>query len=315
MTKDNPGDGLDALRPSPEREAEIRASIAAYNEGRPAQHRRHVIEAWGGTAAFCIVVLGIGLTVRQNDPQGEFWPAILGIGLGLAFVVWRWLGRPAREFQQMLRRRVLPVAFGFVEDLRYRHAEPSSTATGRLKETGLIPFTRAEIDDSLTGRVEGLPFEFVEAKLTSGSGKHKQTHFAGLIFHFERAENFRGRLFVSTRPNAVARFFRDLFGSSLTVLDRGEDSRHEYRTDNSGSARTLIGATLDKAVDWLDRTWTEGPAQLVLSGRDCFVLLPTGRNWFELPGIAEDIAYDRHIEPMVWELARLLAIAKLVRQV
>jgi hypothetical protein len=308
-------DALDALRPPPEREAEIRAAIAAYNAERPAQFRRHILLAWGGTAAFCALVLLTAWLVAQEDPRGKLWPAVLGVGAGLVFLVWRWLGGPMRAFQQDLRQRILPVAFAFVGDVRYCHGETSSRATERLKETELIGFTRAEIDNGLSGRHDDFAFEFVEAKLASGSGKHKQTHFAGLIFRFVRDRNFPGRIFASTRPNAVARFFRDMIGTRLAVLDRHDGSRHEYRTDNPAAARALIGERLDQAVDWLDRTWTEGPAQLVLAGQDGFVLLPTGRNWFELPGIGEDIVYERHVEPMIWDLVRLLAIARLVRQV
>mgnify|MGYP003493992859 FL=1 len=52
----------------------------------------------------------------------------------------------------------------------------------------------------------------------------------------------------------------------------------------------------------------------MLSKDDIFLLVPSKRNFFELPPIGTDVDYGAHVEPMVRELAMLLATGGLVRK-
>ena len=47
-------------------------------------------------------------------------------------------------------------------------------------------------------------------------------------------------------------------------------------------------------------------------GGDAFLMVPTKRNFFELPGPREDIDWERHVRPMIRDLMTLLAVAQLV---
>jgi hypothetical protein len=49
-------------------------------------------------------------------------------------------------------------------------------------------------------------------------------------------------------------------------------------------------------------------------GRQRYVLLPTRRNFFELPKISIACEYRQHIEPMVTDISQLLGIAEEVKR-
>jgi hypothetical protein len=53
---------------------------------------------------------------------------------------------------------------------------------------------------------------------------------------------------------------------------------------------------------------------VALKGSDGFLLIPQSKNFFELPGISKPLDYKGHVEPMVADMAALLATAALVRK-
>lgn len=72
---------------------------------------------------------------------------------------------------------------------------------------------------------------------------------------------------------------------------------------------------LAQALKWLLETWPENPPRVALRDRDGFLLIPLSKNFFELPGISQALDYKGHVEPMVADMAALLATAALVRKV
>ena len=72
---------------------------------------------------------------------------------------------------------------------------------------------------------------------------------------------------------------------------------------------------LAQALEWLAEEWPEEPARVALSGKDGFLLLPTAKNFFELPDVTVPLDFDAHIRPMIADLGSLLATAALVRKV
>lgn len=310
-------EGPEAAAVPPDRRAVIEAAIEEYNRERPAIHanvrRRSTLGA--GVAALFFAGLTWAVAASVRDWEMMLYPIVIGVIV--TGLVWYWLNAPARRFQQDLRDRILPVAFGLLGEARYAKGAEATTIVDNLKATDLITFSSGTVDDCVAGLDEGEPVELAEVTLTRGSGKSRSTVFRGLVFHFGRKEAFPGRLLVSPRPNAVARFFRDLFPGSLAILEtgRGEDATHDFRTDNPAAARAMAGGNLDRALEWLARAWPDGAPLMAFWRQDCFLMLPSKRDYFELPGIGEPLDYARHVEPMVWDLVRLLAIARLVRRI
>jgi hypothetical protein len=93
------------------------------------------------------------------------------------------------------------------------------------------------------------------------------------------------------------------------------DENYEFRTDNPTAAQPLVKGRLAQALQWLGETWPDEPARVALRGEDGFLLLPAKKNFFELPPISVPLDYRKHIEPMIADMATLLATAALVRKV
>ncbi len=72
---------------------------------------------------------------------------------------------------------------------------------------------------------------------------------------------------------------------------------------------------LAQALQWLGEMWPGELVRIGLRGSDGFLLIPHGKNFFELPGIGTTLDYQAHIAPMLSDLAALLATVSLVRKV
>jgi hypothetical protein len=177
---------------------------------------------------------------------------------------------------------------------------------------------RREFDDVILGRHGDAWFEVFECKLTRKEGKSTTIVFKGVVLAFKIETPFEGKLIATRRIGGFDRWMRDLFGkdSLLEVAsgDAGLDRDYEFRTDNPDGAAALFRSNLGRALSWVRETWPGEPARIALSGDDAFLLLPTARNFFELPDISVTLDYEAHIGPLAAQMASLIATAALVRQ-
>lgn len=238
-------------------------------------------------------------------------------GLAALFLVHAMATRPARRLQQALREPILPAIFGFIETVAYRHEE-TPDSFGRLPRETVGSFNRQSFDDVISGRYEGFPFELYEATLSQGAGKSASQVFKGIIVAFETVAPFPGVLVAALRANKAVGFFGGLFGDRLEEIQSGDatlDEVYEFRTDNVEAARPLVTGRLAQALKWLGETWPESPSRVALKGSDGFLLIPLSKNFFELPCSSQPLDYKGDVEPMVADMAALLATAALVRKV
>lgn len=303
--------------------AGIRQDIAAYEVERMAAHRQVMWRVPVFLAVLAVVAAILAYALNSFASPYEQWLSTPHVFLYfgtfiMVFVVYNWAMSPATKLRQSFRDRVLPIAFGFIKDLRYANgATPDSF--DRLPRRAVGSFNRQSFDDVVAGKYEGFAFELYEARLSQKSGKSESTVFRGVVTAFETITPFPGVLVAAKRAGAVSTFFRGLFGGGgLQQIESGIaalDETYEFHTDNPGAARPLITGKLAKALQWLNETWPGEPARVALEGRDGFLLLPFNKNFFELPGISTPIDYKAHIEPVVADMVSLLATAALVRQV
>lgn len=225
--------------------------------------------------------------------------------------------KPATRLQQSFRETLLPMIFGFIQDIRYQHGvHPNSF--DRLPRETVGPFNRQSFDDVFSGRYEGFAFELYEAELREGTGKGSSTAFRGVIVAFETITPFPGTLVATRRANVVVGFFRGMFASRMEELSSGVselDAAYEFRTDNVEAARPLVSGRLAQALKWLGETWPDDPARVALDGSDGFLLLPQPKNFFELPDISVPLDYQTHVAPMIADMGAMLATAALVRKI
>lgn len=268
-----------------------------------------------------VAVVGLALFFNSFADPNEKWLSALhvflyAIAAVVGLVLFIQTTKPARSFRQSSRDRILPMVFGFIKDLNYRHdVTPQSFDRMPLETVGA--FNRESFDDVISGRCEEFAFELYEATLREKSLGSDVTTFKGIVVAFETMTPFPGVLVATRKTGKPVGFLRGLFGGGLEELQSGMpalDEAYEFRTDNVDAARPLVTGRLAQALQWLGETWPEQPARVALKGSDGFLLIPIARNFFELPENSTPLDYKAHVAPMIADMASLLATASLVRK-
>jgi hypothetical protein len=303
--------------------AGIRKDIERYEAERAGAYAqvKWRVPVFLGVLLIAAAVIAYGFN-DFADPNEQWFSSphvFLYFGTAVAaFFAYGFAMRPATKLRQSFREHVLPLVLGFIRDVRYANAV-TPDSFDRLPKQATGSFNRQNFDDVVSGRYEDFAFELYEATLSQKAGKSDSTVFKGVVVAFETMTPFPGLLVAVRRAGTVSKFFRDMFGTGgLEEVQCGVaslDEAYEFRTDNAGAARPLVSGRLAKALQWLGETWPGEPARVALQGRDGFLLLPTTKNFFELPGISAPLDYKVHIEPMVADMVALLATASLVRKV
>ncbi|WP_075292646.1 hypothetical protein [Pararhizobium arenae] len=292
----------------------IHVAIDEYNGQRPAvlqEMERRRLPTMVPFGVICALVLGV-VVARFQEPR--FIGFVIGVMCLVGYFLWKEANRPMAQFRQTLRDRMLPVIFGFAGQIRYRNGtEPKFMKL--LPKPGLIRYNGAHYDDLVSGVYQGMDFTLCEVRLTTG-GKHERDVFKGVIVYFNPPHAFAGRLFAAKRLYGFKGFVDDLFGDrSLENIRSGFgelDASYDFRTDHPERATPLVVGPIAQALNYLAEAWPDDIVRLALMGGDAFLLVPTKRNFFELPGPREDIDWQRHVRPMIRDLMTLLAVAQLV---
>lgn len=303
--------------------AAIREEIERYESLRASAKRRVLWRVPVYWLAVMLVVAGLAIAFNGMASPYEQWTStphvflyVAGaVAIVLSFVSAR---APARKLHATFRQTVLPMVFGFIDDLSYQ-TEDEPRSFDRLPREALGEFDDASFDDVISGSFGGFSFELYEANLEQSSAGSTSTVYKGLIVTFQAAAPFPGVLIATVRSNRKASLLRSILGGGeLDELKSGVtelDSLYEFRTDNAEAARPLVEGRLAKALQWLGESWPSEPARIVLKGDDGFLLLPSTKNFFELPGDSVPLDFDAHIRPMIADMASILAIVSLVRKV
>lgn len=298
-------------------DAAANAALAAYNGEQAAvaaSVRTRLPIFIGGALALTAGALAFVSMVDAEADWTDGWHiAIYFFGVMGTLLAWDHAEKPAKRLQQQLRDRVLPFAFSFLEKPAYAHATtPLSAAMLPAKAIG--SFNRTTYGDVISGRHENVDLEIFEGTYKLKSGKTDALAFKGLVLAFKLDKPFPGLLIAVRRTGEVTRWFRDLFGGQLETYDFADPSvgeAFEVRSSNHEATRQLIDGPLAKALAFLRDTWPDGQPRLALNEDSGFVLLPTHKDFFELPKIGTPVHYAAHIEPMALELRSLAALAVL----
>ena len=302
--------------------AAIRQQIADYEQKRVSAHRQAMWRVPVFLGLVVALVIGLALAFNGVADVNEKWTSaphvfLYVIGFSLLAYVYSRAIKPARGIQQSFRSDVLPIIFGFIENVRYsRGVTPESF--DRLPKEIVGSFDNQTFDDVVSGNYGGFPFELYEATLKQGMSKSDVTSFHGVVVAFQTQTPFPGTLVATRKEGHVVSFFRDLFGRSIHQIESGVaaiDERYKFQTDNTEAALPLVRGRMAQALQWLGETWPGEPARIALSAGDGFLLLPTPKNFFELPAISVPLDYKTHVEPIIADMASLIATASLVRQI
>ena len=302
--------------------AAIRQDIARYEQERVSARRQAVWRVPVYLIALLVVVAGLALMFNGIADANEQWTSaphvfLYVVAVAFAFFLYSRAMKPVAVLQQSFRARLLPIIFGFIENLRYSHGDRPDTFD-RLPREAVGSFDQESFDDVIGGRYAGFDFEFYEALLKEKTAGTELTSFHGIVLAFAIEQPFPGMLVATRKADQVMSFFGHLFGKSLHEVESGipaVDEKYEFRTDNAAAAEPLVRGRLAQALQWLGEMWPGEPARVALRGSDGFLLLPTPKNFFELPPISTPIDYKTHVEPMIADMASLIATASLVRKV
>lgn len=300
---------------------DIERAIAAYNgeQAAVAAAVRRRTPLFLGAVIAAVAGLAFLFSLFSGD-EGYLSTAHIVLYVAGVFALFLALDQarsPAKELQQGLRDRVLPLTFSFLENPSYANAT-TPRMLDALPRKVVGGFNRTTFGDVIAGSLEGKPIEVFEATFKNKSGKSESTVFKGLVLGFTLDHPFDGLLIAFRKSGDVVRWFRDLFSGDLHTIDFVNPAigdAFEVRTDNPDAARKLVDGSLAKALAFLRDTWPDGLPRLALSGQNGFVLLPTTKDSFELPAIGTPLDYRAHVAPMALELRSLAAIALLAAKI
>jgi hypothetical protein len=312
---------VDQFMPSDAVVATIRQDLATYNGLREEAAKNVRLRLWLFHGLLTLIAALVAFVVISE--AGLFtnatWFLLLFVLLGYMGAHWLAL-RPGKKLQQSFRDSLIPRTFSFLDAINYQNGtKPKSLEY--LPRQAIGDYNRQSFDDCIYGRHEDMAFEAFEVEFAYKVRKSSaRVVFRGVILAFQLSKPFPAKLIARIRTPAAGgftRFMQQLFGNGgldeVTTGDAKVDGTYEFRSDNAVRARHLVTPDFTHALDRLGKAWPEAPSRVAIAAESGFVLLPTTRNFFELPHIDEVCDYGRHIEPMVSDLAKLLDIAKLVR--
>lgn len=301
--------------------AGIRRDIDAYEARRKAAKRSVLwrVPLFLGLLVLAVVVLAVLFNLAA-DPA-EVWVStphlyLYAVAFVASFFVYFRAAKPAGDLQASLREKLLPIVFGFVGDMRLAKGE-TPRSFGRLPRETIGDYSDSHFDDIVSGTYEGFSFELYETALSRRVEKSDVTLFYGVIVAFDMAKPFPGTLVATLKTNTVMGFFREMFGGGLQEIASGGelDKAYDFRTDNIAAAQPLVSGQMAQALNWLKEAWPGEPARIALIEGDGFLLLPHKKEFFELPASTVALDYKAHIEPMIADMATILATAALVRKI
>lgn len=297
------------------------AALAAYNGEQAvvaAQVRKRIPLFVGGAILAAVAAL---VALRLIAPDAEwtnFWHLAVYVGGVIGTVTaWETAAKPAKRLQQGLRDRILPLAFTFLDKPAYAHGVAPQSGD-HLPKQAIGNFNRTTFGDVIAGSFDGVPLEIFEATYRFKANKSESISFKGVVLAFRLHRPFPGVLVAVRKTGDVSRWFRDLFGNDLETIDfinPAIGEAFEVRASNGDAARRLVDGALAKTLGFLRDTWPDGQPRLALNEDSGFVLLPTLKDFFELPKIGTPVHYAGHIAPMAHELRSLAEITRLASQI
>ncbi|MFN7010914.1 MAG: hypothetical protein ACK4PN_12870 [Allorhizobium sp.] len=306
----------DRLMPAPETLARIRAEIDAYNARRAQVVRQTRLRLAMGLGGWTLLSLALCWPLVVAGHSQAFGLACLAVLLGGYFVFDRAMA-PRRRLRQSVRDRLLPAVFGFVDDLRYS-VGGLPRFLERMPGNEFLRRTHSRHRDQLSGRLDGFAFTLSETELSVGQGGKREITFIGIAIAFVQETGFPGTLLAAKRPGRLARAIRGLLEDGrLGAVKSGDDridASHEFRTDNPEAALPRVAA-MAGALDRLSGLWPDGVIRIALRHKDGFLLVPTGRDFFELPPLGTPLDFEAHVRPMMDDLLALVSTARLVSRI
>lgn len=302
--------------------ATAQTAIKLYNDEMPAARKEVYVNyatklfPFGLAVAFLVWLFIFGMDGASPNFRSVLLTAIAIGSYFFGSMLWTHVHEPVTGLRQYTRDKLIPQMFGFVENVSYSNGrEPRFMS--RLPAKTVVQYTRIVYDDAVRGRYAGTDFELCEMHFFQKAGKSETETFKGVVFQFPLTTLFPGEMVITRRRTNWDKFWwgspQDRHLVEIVTGDTWTDGSYEVKTDNRSAGVPLARANLPKLLRWLETTWDSGAPKIVLKAQDGYLLLPSKKNFFELPPNGVVLDYRAHAEPMVRELVALVATANLVR--
>ena len=320
----------DEYLPNAETVAAIERDVENYNARRrhaQSEIGRRMPALFASYALACAFVFYFIIANFRDMPEKVAFILLFGGGFAAiagGVALYRFAHRVGVDTQQGFRDHILPVIFGFVDGLRYSHGyEPGSFR--RLPAALKGDYNHSEFGDIITGRLDGRHFEICEMSLSRRSKSSTVVLFKGVALCCGVRDSFPGTLVAVRKPEpSLMQPFNDLM-QALSGLLGGErletifsrtplDRAYEFRSDRREEARALFEGGLGDVLGLVNARWQRGSPRLAVRHSELFLLLPSDKDFFELPPLERPVDYRAHLEPMVRDFATLLAIVAEVQR-
>ena len=244
----------------------------------------------------------------------EIWPFYLAIAamvaLGSGYPLYQW----SDKFNSELATQV----FGHF-DYAYSPTAPREILVA-FSRVGILPsYNRETCTDHVSGKVEDVPFEIIEAHLIHRSRNRKNettdtTVFRGLLARFDFPKPFKARTLVLADRGAIFNALGGLFGSDERV--RLEDPRFEkafevYSPDQIEARYLLTPAFMERLLSLKARVdcslcaaFDQGQLWLAIDGR---------REYFPRFSVWRDLRRADQIRGLLRDINLISDIARLLR--
>ncbi len=317
------------ITPDAPTQARIDSEIASYNR----EQKAIIAKAAQRVALICGAIVVAGAAAAAIATGLETYPdwfsrphLMIYVLTGIAvWFGWGYATGPTKALRQDLRSRVLPMLFAFLDEAKYTHGV-AARSVGDLPHEVIGKHNSRTYGDCISGTYSGVPVEIFEAtfkkkevyRAQSGYKTSESQVFRGVLLSAALQSPFAGVLVAVRKTGGLTRMVRDVFGSDFETLDFDDPaiaSTFEVRTTNPAAARALMAGALGRALAFFRQEWPDGQPRLALKDGYGFVVLPTRRDFFELPAIGTALDYRKHFESQAAELAQLAALAALISKI
>ncbi|MCL2673163.1 MAG: DUF3137 domain-containing protein [Alphaproteobacteria bacterium] len=172
--------------------------------------------------------------------------------------------------------------------------------------------------NAFKGRYKEYGFEIVETALTSGSGRHRITHFRGLVIGIIAQALFPAQTLVVKKWDYPSfRYFDGIAFNRIKLDDKFEKAYSTF-ADNETSARQMLTAEkTDRIMAVANRVKKAGyrkQPEFAFMNQGLFLFVPTSKNHFQLGYIWNKIDRTRTFKHAVKDIEAAIGLIEMLQQ-
>lgn len=170
-------------------------------------------------------------------------------------IVFGWVNIPKLQFRELGKQKLVDPVIRFFGELTYKQSGP--VPEQKIRDSQVLPsYNITESEDFITGKLEGLNFNFFELKLLQKQKKTTTQVFNGEIIEIEMLKKFNGQTIILDKSSSqkYSSFFSKLFKSKSALEEvKLEDPDFQknfsvYSTDQIEARYLLTTAFMDRLL-------------------------------------------------------------------